>query len=104
MLLACLLAVLCLHFFFKQKTAYEWRISDWSSDVCSSDLIGAINQIAPLLLNIHQTGMREFLQMKGQRVTRNAKLIRQDTGHEPRRASNNKCAESPQSLRMGKSA
>src|SRR3546814_4336836 len=26
-------------FFFKQKTAYEMRISDWSSDVCSSDLI-----------------------------------------------------------------
>src|SRR3546814_9142859 len=28
-------------FFFKQKTAYEMRISDWSSDVCSSDLDGA---------------------------------------------------------------
>src|SRR3546814_7627686 len=28
-------------FFFKQKTAYEMRISDWSSDVCSSDLITA---------------------------------------------------------------
>src|SRR3546814_3653935 len=27
-------------FFFKQKTAYEMRMSDWSSDVCSSDLIG----------------------------------------------------------------
>src|SRR3546814_2329535 len=27
--------------FFKQKTAYEMRISDWSSDVCSSDLIDA---------------------------------------------------------------
>src|SRR3546814_9924856 len=27
-------------FFFKQKTAYEMRISDWSSDVCSSDLSG----------------------------------------------------------------
>src|SRR3546814_166545 len=27
-------------FFFKQKTAYEMRISDWSSDVCSSDLTG----------------------------------------------------------------
>src|SRR3546814_1924552 len=27
-------------FFFKQKTAYELRISDWSSDVCSSDLVG----------------------------------------------------------------
>src|SRR3546814_8378198 len=27
-------------FFFKQKTAYEMRISDWSSEVCSSDLVG----------------------------------------------------------------
>src|SRR3546814_10794201 len=32
--------VLFVFFFFKQKTAYEMRISDWSSDVCSSDLIG----------------------------------------------------------------
>src|SRR3546814_15142112 len=32
-------------FFFKQKTAYEMRISDWSSDVCSSDLLsGALTQ------------------------------------------------------------
>src|SRR3546814_8239143 len=29
----------CCFFFFKQKTAYEMRISDWSSDVCSSDLV-----------------------------------------------------------------
>src|SRR3546814_15606227 len=29
-------------FFFKQKTAYEMRISDWSSDVCSSDLIAVV--------------------------------------------------------------
>src|SRR3546814_7140894 len=29
---------MCLFFCFKQKTAYEMRISDWSSDVCSSDL------------------------------------------------------------------
>src|SRR3546814_2311519 len=29
----------CCVFFFKQKTAYEVRISDWSSDVCSSDLL-----------------------------------------------------------------
>src|SRR3546814_20347082 len=29
---------LCYFFFFKQKTAYDMRISDWSSDVCSSDL------------------------------------------------------------------
>src|SRR3546814_7752051 len=31
-----------LFFFFKQKTAYEMRISDWSSDVCSSDLVAVI--------------------------------------------------------------
>src|SRR3546814_7334851 len=35
------LMVICVFFFFKQKTAYEMRISDWSSDVCSSDLAGA---------------------------------------------------------------
>src|SRR3546814_14871392 len=36
-------------FFFKQKTAYEMRISDWSSDVCSSDLgaIKALLNLAP---------------------------------------------------------
>src|SRR3546814_19962270 len=33
-----MLSVVFLFFFFKQKTAYEMRISDWSSDVCSSDL------------------------------------------------------------------
>src|SRR3546814_9608805 len=33
-------------FFFKQKTAYEMRISDWSSDVCSSDLIAEMRQLA----------------------------------------------------------
>src|SRR3546814_18791166 len=33
--------MLYLFFFFKQKTAYDMRISDWSSDVCSSDLRGA---------------------------------------------------------------
>src|SRR3546814_4078686 len=33
-------SILC--FFFKQKTAYEMRISDWSSDVCSSDLYAVI--------------------------------------------------------------
>src|SRR3546814_16043195 len=33
-------------FFFKQKTAYEMRISDWSSDVCSSDLKGEVGRAA----------------------------------------------------------
>src|SRR3546814_7522676 len=38
-----MVVVLCF-FFFKQKTAYDMRISDWSSDVCSSDLFDAIAQ------------------------------------------------------------
>src|SRR3546814_1405770 len=38
----------CVRFFcfFKQKTAYEMRISDWSSDVCSSDLAGDHSEAA----------------------------------------------------------
>src|SRR3546814_9157687 len=35
-------------FFFKQKTAYEMRISDWSSDVCSSDLVKGDGRIETL--------------------------------------------------------
>src|SRR3546814_9014646 len=35
--------LLVVFFFFNQKTAYEMRISDWSSDVCSSDLDGNDN-------------------------------------------------------------
>src|SRR3546814_2886563 len=35
-----------LFFFFKQKTAYEMRISDWSSDVCSSDLIVMLDELS----------------------------------------------------------
>src|SRR3546814_7568562 len=38
-LLLYLVYLFYLFFFFKQKTAYEMRISDWSSDVCSSDLL-----------------------------------------------------------------
>src|SRR3546814_3741762 len=39
--------VVCVIFFFKQKTAYEMRISDWSSDVCSSDL-SCLHPFAPM--------------------------------------------------------
>src|SRR3546814_5320209 len=46
LILICQLIVYIFHFFcfFKQKTAYEMRISDWSSDVCSSDLPGEMRQ------------------------------------------------------------
>src|SRR3546814_15352225 len=39
---------LVLFFFFKQKTAYEMRISDWSADVCSSDLIKLHPRVAKI--------------------------------------------------------
>src|SRR3546814_1642528 len=46
-------------FFFKQKTAYEMRISDWSSDVCSSDLLhrlgGVLLRLQPVL-RLHTLG------------------------------------------------
>src|SRR3546814_6113365 len=44
-------------FFFKQKTAYEMRISDWSSDVCSSDL-----HVEPVVQILAKTalGYRQF--------------------------------------------
>src|SRR3546814_3835241 len=38
-------------FFFKQKTAYEMRISDWSSDVCSSDLAAKLKKPVTLRLS-----------------------------------------------------
>src|SRR3546814_7157571 len=52
-------------FFFKQKTAYEMRISDWSSDVCSSDLdIGDRRDVANARLRI--AGFRERLLRRGE--------------------------------------
>src|SRR3546814_2683432 len=46
-------------FFFKQKTAYEMRISDWSSDVCSSDL-----SVKLLLYKLSETQYRSMARMK----------------------------------------
>src|SRR3546814_7513304 len=49
-----------LFLFFKQKTAYEMRISDWSSDVCSSDLLAPVgmgempNRAADHLVHVPQ--------------------------------------------------
>src|SRR3546814_8511521 len=44
-------------FFFKQKTAYEMRISDWSSDVCSSDLLALVPQGATGELYVGGAGL-----------------------------------------------
>src|SRR3546814_12796395 len=49
-------------FFFKQKTAYEMRISDWSSDVCSSDLpratLGRLGKPTALVRDAHAAGLK----------------------------------------------
>src|SRR3546814_2999351 len=49
--------------FFKQKTAYEMRISDWSSDVCSSDLAvgGGVRHRSVAALHLHAVPLREQL-------------------------------------------
>src|SRR3546814_1798091 len=44
--------IVLVFFFFKQKTAYEMRISDWSSDVCSSDLVAFGRKIATIGLSM----------------------------------------------------
>src|SRR3546814_10051758 len=53
-------------FFFKQKTAYEMRISDWSSDVCSSDLFeAAVHQFkdAPNVIDVRNIGLVAGIEM-----------------------------------------
>src|SRR3546814_19890677 len=65
-------------FFFKQKTAYEMRISDWSSDVCSSDLargqgaarrnLGAVGQRRTLELAEAEEALEEDLQPAADRL------------------------------------
>src|SRR3546814_9512186 len=47
-------------FFFKQKTAYEMRISDWSSDVCSSDLFDAFYVLISTVI-VFFLGSQSFL-------------------------------------------
>src|SRR3546814_6319193 len=78
----CLCLVFIFFFFYKQKTAYEMRISDWSSDVCSSDLLAIDRQIgvapergqiAILRRKRHLEGVprRAFVQrQRGQRIER----------------------------------
>src|SRR3546814_10365711 len=46
-------------FFFKQKTAYEMRISDWSSDVCSSDLRGKADEAVERRDELRHRGHRD---------------------------------------------
>src|SRR3546814_3993825 len=87
-------------FFFKQKTAYEMRISDWSSDVCSSDLhaghvLGAIHPDRARLRGLHA----------GATCQRHAAGHRQPSQQLPQNRSNSSVHEAPlrsEERRVGK--
>src|SRR3546814_7019937 len=64
-------------FFFKQKTAYEWRISDWSSDVCSSDLLRAEGEKQSKILEAE--GRREAVFRDSEARERSAEAEEQAT-------------------------
>src|SRR3546814_7629068 len=51
-------------FFFKQKTAYEMRISDWSSDVCSSDLFDVRIVFAVYVIRLCAVGIERIADAK----------------------------------------
>src|SRR3546814_6402150 len=66
-------------FFFKQKTAYEMRISDWSSDVCSSDL-EVIDRLAerhdvPVMVSTHPR-TRKRIDVLGRTFHPNVQLMK----------------------------
>src|SRR3546814_5276891 len=75
----CIILLICLFlfFFFKQKTAYEMRISDWSSDVCSSDLFDR-----PVLRSFVQQFQQRHADVAGQRRARaaGAQQVREQRG------------------------
>src|SRR3546814_3442694 len=75
-------------FFFKQKTAYEMRISDWSSDVCSSDLpTGSaqyhVNAAIAYAVEIYvaATGDRSILEDGAAEMLFETARLWMDTGH-----------------------
>src|SRR3546814_1787275 len=65
--------VIGVFFFFKQKTAYEMRISDWSSDVCSSDLLVVVRA----LLQDHQPVDAVLMTGLSQRHELTASMLKQ---------------------------
>src|SRR3546814_10685985 len=73
--------MLSFFFFFKQKTAYELRISDWSSDVCSSDLIVGVSHEIRSPLNII-SGYAQLIERNPTEHVEDAiKVIRRSASH-----------------------
>src|SRR3546814_5921561 len=89
-----------LFFFFKQKTAYEMRISDWSSDVCSSDLLIPWECLHDLLRRPLDGGMLGHIDVHDA-----PSLMRQDHQHEQHLVCECRChkeIERSEERRVGK--
>src|SRR3546814_8421764 len=78
-------------FFFKQKTAYGMRISDWSSDVCSSDLVVSLSTITLVSLSAQRPATRRSDDdrviapiVASARPSRASRISRQEKGPRPR--------------------
>src|SRR3546814_2133177 len=67
-------------FFCKQKTAYEMRISDWSSDVCSSDLWSSMGTAAPNTTHRLLAGLEAQGRLSGL-ITQNVDGLHTAAGH-----------------------
>src|SRR3546814_4855984 len=92
LVLLCRLLIVCIchvlmdlcvffFFFFKQKTAYEMRISDWSSDVCSSDLVADMLAPSPdrVRIGVREDHLVDAVVLGGQRH-RDALVRRHEIG------------------------
>src|SRR3546814_5660921 len=82
MLLYVFFVMSVVFFFFKQKTAYEMRISDWSSDVCSSDL-GRLSRIDAM--QVQAMALAQARRRQTERAAIDAALRRIDERSEERR-------------------
>src|SRR3546814_10820499 len=76
----------CYFVFIKQKTAYEMRISDWSSDVCSSDLeveLARLQHAGDVLVVVHrqEVGARIGMAPRGREIGAVLRLQEADQGH-----------------------
>src|SRR3546814_2157905 len=90
-------------FFFKQKTAYEMRISDWSSDVCSSDLYAWLTVwmlfCAPVLQARLVTGIKDLDALYRQRGEELARAKQEIESRSEERRVGKECVSTSRSRR-----
>src|SRR3546814_4909159 len=100
------MCVRSLCFFFKQKTAYEMRISDWSSDVCSSDLAGVGREDdaadTGIFVNADATDRIDVVEAKrrGERAECLLQRRRQGAGSQPQTIARS-CASGVRQMAVG---